>query len=45
MIARAQEVVRYDRESEGPISAELAERVLAALRAAAESVEGVIIED
>jgi len=45
VIARSQQVVRYDRESDEPISAELVEQVLAALAVAAQSAEGVIIED
>lgn len=45
VIARSQQVVRYDRESEEPVSAETMARVLTALGTAAGSVEGVIIED
>lgn len=45
VIARKQQVVRYDRESDTPIDGASAERVVAAVRERAGRVEGVIIED
>jgi D-beta-D-heptose 7-phosphate kinase/D-beta-D-heptose 1-phosphate adenosyltransferase len=45
VIARNQQVVRYDRESDRAIDAGATTRVLAAVRERAERVEGVIIED
>jgi len=45
VIARGQQVVRYDRESEDPISEAVAERVLDQVRRLAPRVSGVVIED
>jgi len=45
VIARGQQVVRYDRETEEPIGAAAADRVLAQIRAIAPRVRGVVIED
>ena len=45
VIARSQQVVRYDRESDTPIDARASQRVLDAVRARAERVQGVVIED
>jgi D-beta-D-heptose 7-phosphate kinase/D-beta-D-heptose 1-phosphate adenosyltransferase len=45
VIARGQQVVRYDRETDDPISSETVQRVLAELRERAGSVDGVVIED
>jgi len=45
VIARGQQVVRYDRESEAPLGADVAERVLDELRRVAPRVRGVILED
>jgi len=45
VIARNQQVVRYDRESERPIDARASQGVLDAVRVRAERVQGVIIED
>ncbi len=45
IIARAQQVVRYDRETDTPISQGTIERVLAGVRAGAADVQGVILED
>ncbi len=45
VIARAQQVVRYDRERDEPIAASTADALVEALRAQAPQVEGVVIED
>ena len=45
VIARAQQVVRYDRETEDPVSGEAVERVLDALRGAASRVAAAIVQD
>ena len=45
VIARAQQVVRYDRETEDPVSGEAVERVLDALRDAAPRASGAIVQD
>ena len=45
VIARGQQVVRYDHETELDISPEVAERVLERVRAVCTRVRGVVIED
>ena len=45
VIARNQQVVRYDRESDTPIDARVSQTVLDAVRARADRVQGVVIED
>ena len=45
VISRGQQVVRYDRESEDPISDALVERLLDALRSGAARVQGAIIQN
>jgi len=45
VIARGQQVVRYDRESEEPLGAEVAGRVIDELRRLAPEISGVVIED
>jgi D-beta-D-heptose 7-phosphate kinase/D-beta-D-heptose 1-phosphate adenosyltransferase len=45
VIARAQQVVRFDRESDDPIGPDAARRLVAAARAALPHVDGVILED
>lgn len=45
IIARAQQLVRFDRESEEPLGAARTDALLDALRDAAGRVEGVIVED
>jgi len=45
VIARAQQVVRYDRETEQPIVAASIEALLDVLRTSASGLDGVIIED
>jgi len=45
VIARGQQVVRYDRETDDPVSSETARRVVEELRARAGSIDGVVIED
>jgi len=45
VIARNQQVVRYDRESDQPIDAAAAQAVLEAVRERAARVHGVVIED
>jgi len=45
VIARAQQVVRYDRELEEPIGAATAQALLQTLRAQTDRVEGAVIQD
>jgi len=45
VIARAQQVVRFDRESDDPIGAESARRLVASARASVAHVDGVILQD
>ncbi len=45
VIARAQQVVRFDRESEDPIGPHAARRLVAAAHAALPHVDGVILQD
>jgi D-beta-D-heptose 7-phosphate kinase/D-beta-D-heptose 1-phosphate adenosyltransferase len=45
VIARAQQVVRYDRELEQPIGAGTVDAILDALRAQVSRIDGVIIQD
>jgi D-beta-D-heptose 7-phosphate kinase/D-beta-D-heptose 1-phosphate adenosyltransferase len=45
VIARAQQVVRYDRESEDPLAPSSARRLLDALRARCPRVDGAILQD
>ncbi len=45
IIARGQQVVRYDRESDNAIAASAAEKLLSSIRARAVNVDGVVIED
>jgi D-beta-D-heptose 7-phosphate kinase/D-beta-D-heptose 1-phosphate adenosyltransferase len=45
IIARSQQVVRYDREVEDPVSDALAERLLDGVRECAGRVDGAILED
>ena len=45
VIARAQQVVRYDRETEDPLSERGLERLLDALHAASGHVQGAIVQD
>ena len=45
VIAKAQQVVRYDRESQEAISASVAQRVRSFIRAASPGVNGVILQD
>ena len=45
IIARAQQVVRYDRESEDPVAEASQERLLPLIRAKAAEVDGVVIQD
>jgi len=45
IIARAQQVVRYDRETDEPVSSDLAERLLEGVREAARRADGAILED
>jgi D-beta-D-heptose 7-phosphate kinase/D-beta-D-heptose 1-phosphate adenosyltransferase len=45
VIARAQQVVRFDRESDEPIGAASARRLVASARASAALVDGVILQD
>lgn len=45
VIARAQQVVRYDRETERPIAAAVVDDLLEGLRAQAGQLDGVIVED
>jgi D-beta-D-heptose 7-phosphate kinase/D-beta-D-heptose 1-phosphate adenosyltransferase len=45
IIARAQQVVRYDREVDEPVSEALAERLIEGVREAAAGVDGAILED
>jgi D-beta-D-heptose 7-phosphate kinase/D-beta-D-heptose 1-phosphate adenosyltransferase len=45
VIARAQQVVRFDRESDEPIGAASARRLVASARASVPHVDGVILQD
>jgi D-beta-D-heptose 7-phosphate kinase/D-beta-D-heptose 1-phosphate adenosyltransferase len=45
VVARNQQVVRYDRESDQPVDPDAVQRVLAAVRERAPRVQGVVIED
>lgn len=45
VIARAQQVVRFDRESEQPVSASSRARLLESLRSRASRFQGVIVQD
>lgn len=45
VIARGQQVVRYDREDDHPLSTEIEDRVIDAVRAQAADVRGAILED
>lgn len=45
VIARGQQVVRFDRETESPVPAAAARRLVDALAAAIPAVDGVILED
>jgi D-beta-D-heptose 7-phosphate kinase/D-beta-D-heptose 1-phosphate adenosyltransferase len=45
IIARAQQVVRYDREVDEPVADELAERLVEGVRECAARVDGAVLED